>query len=102
MKLHLSLLSIAALTSGVNGFAGPNQNSGASPEVSRRESFAKVATMIGGVTAGLATSFPNAAIAYPNDETPRSSSRMGGLLVSEKNICLLTCASSYWKVQHYF
>lgn len=89
MKMNLSLhaISILSLVSGINGFAvqSPNSDAGAAGAagVSRRESFAKVASIVGGVTAGLATSFPNAAIAYPSDETPRVVTRMGGLLVSD-------------------
>ena len=81
MKLNLPIISILSLATGINGFAGMNQNSHDS-SVSRRESFAKVATIVGGVSAGLVTSFPGVSNAYPSDETPRTTTRMGGLLVS--------------------
>lgn len=79
MKLNLSIISILSLVNGINGFAGMSQNSHDS-SVSRRESFAKVATIIGGVSAGLATSFPGAANATPGEETARITTRMGGNL----------------------
>ena len=87
MKISPSLLTILSLTTGINGFAGLNQNSAnrpiESPAINRRESFAKVATIFGGVTAGLVTSsFPNVASAVPSEETARTVTRMGGLLVS--------------------
>jgi len=83
MKLNLSLLSIFSLVYGTHAFAGLQKtNVETSTGVSRRESFAKVATIVGGVTAGLTTSFPNVANATPTDETPRVVTRMGGLLVS--------------------
>lgn len=77
MKLGVSLVTLFAVISGIESFSTPTSQ----PEVSRRESFAKVASIIGG--AGLvASSMPNAAIAYPSEETPKVISRMGGLLVS--------------------
>ena len=93
MKLHQSFLPIVALATGINGFSGPNAGN-AVPEVSRRESFAKVASMIGGVSAGIvATSFPNAAFAAPSEETERITTRMGGLLVSSSFIIILIHSS---------
>ena len=79
MKFSYSLLSIFSLSAGVEAFSGPTQNS--RPEVSRRESLAKVASIVGGV-AGLTTSLPNNVNAYPSEETSRIVTRMGGLLVS--------------------
>lgn len=79
MKLSLSTATIFALISGIEAFSvsGPSST----PEVSRRESFAKVASIVGG--AGLvASSMPSAAVAYPSEETPKIVTRMGGLLVS--------------------
>ena len=77
MKLALSLTTILAVISATEGFS----------PLSRRESFAKVASSIvggAGVIAASTTAVPNAAIAYPSEETPKVTTRMGGLLVSEK------------------
>jgi len=61
-----------------SAFAGLNQPTKTSGDVSRRESFANVAAIVGGV-AGIIAS-PSIASAYPSDETPRITSRLGGLL----------------------
>lgn len=75
MKMNLSIISILSFMSGVRGFAGPNRSFAETSSVSRRESFAKVATFIGGISA-----FPTIATATPSDETPKVVTRMGGLL----------------------
>ena len=87
MKLNLSLATIFTLISGIQGFSTPSSN----PEVgvSRRESFAKVASSIVSGAAVASTILPNAAIAYPSDETPKVTTRMGGLLVSFYRVCCL-------------
>jgi photosystem II oxygen-evolving enhancer protein 2 len=78
MKLQLSLLAIYGAAQ-VQGFAGMSpQNTGA--DVSRRESFAKVATLFGGVVGVATSAMPLVANAEPTDETPRTVTRMGGLL----------------------
>ena len=70
------LISIALLPWAVAGFAGMSNNS-PQPEVSRRESLAKVAFgILGGVSV---SAFP--AFAEVLEETPKVSTRMGGLLV---------------------
>ena len=76
MKLSLSLTTILAVISATQGFS----------PLSRRESFAKVASSIvgGGAVAAGVIAVPNAAIAYPAEETPKVITRMGGLLVSSK------------------
>lgn len=50
--------------------------------VSRRESFSKTASLFGGVIAGSGAlvGAPASSIAVVNDETPRVTTRMGGLL----------------------
>ena len=70
------ILAAAPLT--VSGFSVPNE----SQVVSRRESFAKAASVIGGTIAassGLVMN-PSAASATVTDETPIVTTRMGGLL----------------------
>jgi hypothetical protein len=62
---YYSLFAAITLATGTNAFAGLNQGA----EVSRRESFAKVATIFGGVSAGLV--LPNVANATPSEETQR-------------------------------
>ncbi len=79
MKFSLSLLTLLIAAESVHGFAGMNQQPN-KVDVSRRESFANVAAIVGGV-AGIVAS-PSIASAYPTDETPRVTSRLGGLLVS--------------------
>lgn len=77
MKFSLSFLTLLLASESVNGFAGMNKQSN-KVDVSRRESFANVAAIVGGV-AGIVAS-PSIASAYPTDETPRVTSRLGGLL----------------------
>lgn len=50
--------------------------------ISRRESFANIASVVGGIAGIGIVSLPNAANAMPTDETPRIITKMGGLLVS--------------------
>ena len=76
MKLSLATVGICALAGSANAFSGMKSNT----DISRRESFANAASIIGGV-AGIA-SLPGQALAVPTDETPRVISRLGGLLVS--------------------
>jgi photosystem II oxygen-evolving enhancer protein 2 len=79
MKLSFStILALAVSVSSVNAFAGmspSSNNNQVNTELSRRESFAKTMAIIGGVAA-----FPSISNAYPSDETPRTVTRMGGLL----------------------
>lgn len=59
-----------------NGFSVPND----STVISRRESLVKAASMIGGtIVSGVITN-PTASWATVTDETPRVTTRMGGLL----------------------
>jgi len=76
MKLSLTTLALIALLPSVQAFSGPSSKSNA--DVSRRESFATVAAIVGGIAGGLA--LPNVAFAMPDEETPRVIARMGGLL----------------------
>jgi len=78
MKLCLTTLAVLALAPSANAFAG--MSSKANVDVSRRESFANVAAIVGGI-AGIVT-MPNIAAAMPDEETAKITSRMGGLLVS--------------------
>jgi hypothetical protein len=81
MKLSLTTtLALLVLAPSANAFAGMSSTSNA--DVSRRESFANVAAIVGGI-AGLA--LPKVASAMPDEETPRVIARMGGLLVSTKD-----------------
>ena len=75
-KFTAALLFLVAAPSAVVGFSGINPQPTATPELSRRESFAKAAA---GVLGGLAITMP--AVAMPNDETPLVTTRMGGNLV---------------------
>jgi hypothetical protein len=68
------ILAAAPLTA--TGFSLPND----SPVVSRRESLAKAASVIGGTIAGGLVMNPSASWATVTDETPLISTRMGGLL----------------------
>jgi photosystem II oxygen-evolving enhancer protein 2 len=69
------ILAAAPLT--VSGFSVPND----SQVVSRRESFAKAASVIGGtIAAGGLVMNPSAASAVVTDETPIVTTRQGGLL----------------------
>jgi len=72
-KFTAALLFLLAAPSAVVGFSGINPQP--TPELSRRESFAKAAA---GVLGGLAVTMP--AIAMPTDETPIVTTRMGGNL----------------------
>jgi len=69
-------LIIAAAPLTATGFSVPND----SPVVSRRESLAKAASVIGGTIAGGLVMNPSASYATVTDETPRVVTRMGGLL----------------------
>jgi len=75
MKLFLATITMLAVTCSVNGFAGMKNGPQTTNEISRRETFANVAAIVGGVV-----SFPSLAGAMPTDETPRIVTRMGGLL----------------------
>lgn len=79
MKFFLPILTLAATVSTANAFAGISSPSPSSSEatnaISRRETFAKTAALVGGVI-----SFPSLSNAMPTDETPRTVTRMGGLL----------------------
>lgn len=73
--VRLSVLSVASLMPlGASSFSVPTDAT-----VSRREVFAKASALIGGTIAAGA-SVPSA-WAVVTDETPRVTSRMGGLLV---------------------
>ena len=67
------ILAAAPLT--VSGFSVPNGE-----VVSRRESFAKAASVIGGTIAAGGLVMPSAASATVTDETPIVTTRQGGLL----------------------
>mmetsp|Transcript_20779 Transcript_20779/g.29333 ORF Transcript_20779/g.29333 Transcript_20779/m.29333 type:complete len:221 (-) Transcript_20779:137-799(-) len=73
-KFATAILFLLAAPSAVFGFAGMNPQP-STPELSRRESFAKAAA---GVLGGLAITMP--AVALPSDETPIVTTRMGGTL----------------------
>lgn len=79
MKASLSIIAALSIVQSSNAFAGTNSKNNV--DISRRESFANVASIVGGI-AGIAT-LPNTAFAMPTDETPRNINRMGGLLVSD-------------------
>ena len=79
MKASLTIIAALSVVQSSNAFAGTNSKNNV--DISRRESFANVASIVGGI-AGIAT-LPNTAFAMPTDETPRVISRMGGLLVSD-------------------
>mmetsp|Transcript_5162 Transcript_5162/g.7564 ORF Transcript_5162/g.7564 Transcript_5162/m.7564 type:complete len:222 (+) Transcript_5162:151-816(+) len=74
-KFTAALLFLLAAPSAVVGFSGINPQPTSTPELSRRESFAKAAA---GVLGGLAITMP--AVAMPDDETPLVTTRMGGNL----------------------
>lgn len=82
MKYILStftLLSSQLLS--VHGFAGFQQNDQRNNHsLSRRESLEKVVSIITATTTTTSLLLPNVALAYPSDETPRVTSRLGGLL----------------------
>lgn len=81
MKTSLSIIASLSIAPCVHAFAGINAKNNVETGISRRESFANIASVVGGI-AGV-TSLPNVANAMPSDETARIISRMGGLLVSE-------------------
>jgi len=98
MKLSLSLttatLSLYAVT--VDAFSGPTPTT-TTTEISRRESFANVAaSLVGGV--GTVVLSPAMAGAIPTDETPRTTTRMGGLLdrYQDVNLGITILAPSGW------
>jgi len=78
IKITFTLIALGAPCA-TNSFGGLTPPSASTPEVSRRESFAKTAALIGGI-AGITTSSPFAAFAEPSEETPKVVTRMGGLL----------------------
>lgn len=78
MKLCLTTLAVLALAPSANAFAGMSSKSNV--DVSRRESFANVAAVVGGIAGFVA--MPNVATAMPDEETAKIITRMGGLLVS--------------------
>ena len=80
MKLSLSIIAAISCVQSTNAFAGV-KNQSKNVDISRRESFANVAALVGGI-AGVATIFPNVVSAEPTDETARIITKMGGLLVS--------------------
>lgn len=73
LSLCCSLAAIVPLTT-VTAFS-INDNA----SVNRRESLTKAATLFGGAAAILTTS-PSSSLAEVTDETPKVSTRMGGLL----------------------
>uniref|UniRef100_A0A7S2A319 PsbP C-terminal domain-containing protein n=1 Tax=Trieres chinensis TaxID=1514140 RepID=A0A7S2A319_TRICV len=75
-RLSVTALLLAAAATGASGFAGLNGASDA-PTTSRRESFGVIG---GAVAAGIAAGAPLPAIAAVTEETPRITTRMGGLL----------------------
>lgn len=78
MKLSLSIIAAISCVQSTNAFAGV-KNQSKNVDISRRESFANVAALVGGI-AGVATIFPNVVSAEPTDETARIITKMGGLL----------------------
>jgi len=78
MKTSLSIIASISIAPCVHAFAGINAKNNVETGISRRESFANIASVVGGI-AGV-TSLPNVANAMPSDETARIISRMGGLL----------------------
>jgi len=79
MKLATSTLIIASLIQSINALnMQVPQNKGVS---SRREAFSKVLTVSSsGAAIAAFAGLPNVALAYPSDETPKTTTRMGGLL----------------------
>jgi hypothetical protein len=92
MKTSLSILAaaLASIVPSIHAFAGAGMNKNAAnmnsntvdTGISRRESFANIASVVGGIAGIGIVSLPNAANAMPTDETPRIITKMGGLLVS--------------------
>jgi len=76
--VRLSALTLASLMPfSALAFSVPNDSL-----ISRRDAFAKTAAaLIGGTTAATIAGVPSSALAIVTDETPRVTSRMGGLLV---------------------
>ena len=77
-KLLITIVALAGAQIAGAFSVGPQSST-----VSRRESFEKAATLFGGAAAAgaaVALGVPAPALAYPSDETPRTSTRMGGLL----------------------
>jgi hypothetical protein len=93
--VRLSAFTVAALMPfSASAFSVSNDAS-----VSRREAFAKTATtLIGGTVASSLIGVPSPARAEVADETPKVTSRMGGLLVSHSlyPMTSLLC-SARWK-----
>lgn len=73
--MRLSVLLLALAPSTVTSFSVPNDGA-----VSRRESLAKTASLFGGAIAGSVLGAPTSAWAAIDEETPRVTTRMGGLL----------------------
>lgn len=74
------LLFLAALVPAIAAFSvNKNVASPAPAVVSRRESFAKAASLVGGAAA-IVASTPSPSLAVVTDETPKVTTRMGGLL----------------------
>lgn len=76
-KLSLMLLALIA-PMGSNAFSVSNSES-VSPDISRRASISKAFGVLAG-SAGIAASLPSVALAVPEEETARITTRMGGLL----------------------
>lgn len=78
-KLSFAAVALLASPLGAYAFAGINNAAPTNAaDVSRREAFGKVAALVGGVAGVAANPFPAAAV--PSDETPKVTTRMGGLL----------------------
>lgn len=90
-----SFATFLSLITAANAFTAPSQSTASATtalystetEVSRRNAFAKSATFVGGV-AGLV--FPSSAFAEVSEETPKTTTRMGGLLVGYYSLCCLS------------
>ena len=78
-RLLVCFLALIASTNTATGFSINDNNNAAATVVSRRESFTKAATLFGGAAAILTTS-PASSLAVVTDETPKVTTRMGGLL----------------------
>jgi hypothetical protein len=96
MKLSSSIVILSAISQSVNGF-----NLNPQTQVSRRDAFTNAASGMLGTMFGLSTVFPNAAVAYPAEETPRVVNRMGGLLVSAKGLSIVTLCITYIYIYTY-
>ncbi len=73
MRVPLFLIALAPAV--VAGFSVPNEGA-----VSRRESFTKTASLVGGAIAAGVLGVPASSWAAVSEETPRVTTRMGGLL----------------------